>query len=136
MIHFLLVLFYLKFLFTLSQYVARSIEKYRTKLSKINCYIDFLLTCKRNNLIPTFAQTKLAVKVTFQLCNKISRKIIDAELNNKHRKKKIILNKIKKREEELKSRVGYATYVVFITTSVKLSAKKENRLDEDTPQED
>ena len=86
--------------------------------------------------MPTFAQTKLAVKVTFQLCNKISRKIIDAELNNKHRKKKIILNKIKKREEELKSRVGYATYVVFITTSVKLSAKKENRLDEDTPQED
>ena len=136
MIHFLLVLFYLKFLFTLSQYVARSIEKYRTKLSKINCFIDFLLTWKRNNLIPTFAQTKLAVKVTFQLCNKISRKIIDAELNNKHRKKKIILNKIKKREEELKSRVGYATYVVFITTSVKLSAKKENRLDEDTPQED
>ena len=34
--------------------VARSIEIYRTKLSKIKCNIDFLLTCKRNNLIPTF----------------------------------------------------------------------------------
>ena len=93
--------------------IARSIEIYRTKLSKIKCDVDFLLTCKRNNLITTFARTKLAVKVSFQLRNKISRQIIDAELKNKHWKKKIFLNKIKKRQEELRSRVGYVTYVVF-----------------------
>ena len=73
-------------------------------LKKINkCDIDFLLTCKTNNLIPLFARTKLAVKVSFQLCNKISRQIIDAELNNKHQKKKILLKKIKKRKEELRA---------------------------------
>ena len=34
--------------------VAKSIEIYRTNFSKIKCDIDFLFTCKRNNLIPTF----------------------------------------------------------------------------------
>ena len=104
--------------------VARSIEIYRTKLSKIKCDIDFLLTCKRNNLIPTFARTKSAVKVSFQLRNKTSQQIIDAELKNKHRKKKILLNKIKKRQEELKSRVGYVTYVVFYHNINKVISKK------------
>ena len=93
--------------------VVRSINIYRTKLSKIKSDIDLLLTCKRSNLIPIFARMKLAVKVSFQLRNKISQQMIDAELKNKHRKKKIILNKIKKRQEELKSRVGYVTYIVF-----------------------
>ena len=64
--------------------LARSIEVYRRKLSKIKCDIGFLLTCKKNNLILTFARTKLAVKVSFQLRNKISRQIIDAEQKNKH----------------------------------------------------
>ena len=102
--------------------VARSIEIYRTKLLK--CDIDFLLTCKRNNLIPTFARTKLAVKVSFHLRNKISQQIIDAELKNKYRKKKILLNKIKKRQEELESRVGYVTYVVFYHNINKVISKK------------
>ena len=104
--------------------VARSIEIYRTKLSKSKCDIDFLLTCKRNNLIPTFARTKLAVKVNFKLRNKMSRQIIEAELKNKHRKKNILLNKIKKRQEELKSRVGYVTYVVFYHNINKVISKK------------
>ena len=34
--------------------VAKSIEIYRTNFSRIKCDIDFLFTCKRNNLIPTF----------------------------------------------------------------------------------
>ena len=104
--------------------VAKSIEIYCTKLSKIKCGIDFLLTCKRNNLTPTFPRTKLAVKVSFQLRNKISPQIIEAELNNKHQKKKILLNKIKKRQDELKSRVGYVTYVVFYHNANKVISKK------------
>ena len=103
--------------------VARSIEIYRTKLSKIKCDIDFLLTCKRNNLIPTFARTKLAVKVSFQLRNKISRQIIDAELKNKHRKKKILLNKIKKRQEELKKQ-GRLCYVFYHNINKGISEKR------------
>ena len=104
--------------------VAKSIEIYCTKLSKIKCGIDFLLTCKRNNLTPTFPRKKLAVKVSFQLRNKISPQIIEAELNNKHQKKKILLNKIKKRQDELKSIVGYATFVVFYHNINKVISKK------------
>ena len=81
------------------------------------------MTCKRNNLIPTFARTKLAVKVTFQLHNKIWREIIDAELKNKHWKNKIVLTIIRKRQEELKSRVGYITYIVFYHNINKVISK-------------
>ena len=98
--------------------VGRSIQVYRTKSSKIKFDIDFLLTCKRNNLI-------LAVKVSFQLRNKKLWQIIEAEVKNKHRKKKIFLNQIKKRQEELKSRVGMLHMYYFVITSIKLSAKKK-----------
>ena len=67
---------------------------------------------------------KLTVKVSFQLRNKISRQIIDAELKDKHRKKNIFLNKIKKRQEKLKSRVGYGTFVVFYHNINKVTSEK------------
>ena len=46
--------------------VVRSIEICHTQSPKIKCDIDFLLTCKRNNLTPTLAHKKLAVKVSYQ----------------------------------------------------------------------
>ena len=67
---------------------------------------------------------KLTVKVSLQLCNKISRQIIDAELKDKHRKKNILLNKIKKRQEKLKSRVGYGTFAVFYHNIIKVISDK------------
>ena len=79
---------------------------------------------KKKSNTNIFARTKLAVKVSFQLRNKISRQILDAELKNKHRKKKILLNKIKKRQEEFKSRVGYVTCVVFYHNINKVISKK------------
>ena len=80
------------------------------------------------NLIPTFARMKLAVKVSFQLRNKISREVIDPELKFKHRKKKILLNKIKKRLEELKSGVCYVTYLVFYHNINKVISNKRTNL--------
>ena len=67
---------------------------------------------------------KLAVKISFQLCNKISRQIIGAELKNKHWKKKILLNKIKKRQDEPKSRVDYVTDALFYHNINKVISKK------------
>ena len=104
--------------------VERSIAIYRTKLRKTKSDIHFLLRCKRKNLIPTLAGTIIAVKLNFQLLNKISQQVIDAELKNKHREKKTILNKIKKRQEKLKSGVGYVTYVVFYHNINKVFRKK------------
>ena len=67
---------------------------------------------------------KLTVKVSFQVRNKISRPIIGAELKDKHREKNILLNKIKKRQEKLKSRVGYGTFVVFCHNINKVISQK------------
>ena len=108
--------------------MTRSIEVYCPKLSKIKCHINFLLLCKRNSLIPTFARTKLVVKVSYQLRNKISRQIKDAELKNKHQKKKILLNEIKKRREKLKSTVGYVIYVVLYHNINKVINKRRTDL--------
>ena len=51
--------------------LTRFAEKYRLKLAKIKLYIKFLITCKRENLIPLFAKPKLAITV-FSLINAYS----------------------------------------------------------------
>ena len=53
------------------------------------------------------------------------RQIIDVVLKNKHRKKKIVLNKIKKKQEELKSSVGHIASVVFYHNINKVITKRE-----------
>ena len=69
--------------------LARLIEKQRSKLSKLKCDIDYLLQCKRHNLIPTFARPKIAIQISNYLRNKVSKQILEAELTNKHRKENV-----------------------------------------------
>ena len=47
--------------------------------------IKFLQTCKRNNLAPTFAKPKYAVKLNLKTRKRITKMIIEAELTNKHK---------------------------------------------------
>ena len=63
--------------------------------TKIRYGINYLLHCKRNGLIPHFARPKFAVKINKYLRDKIGRQILDAEIRNKHRKKKTLLQQVK-----------------------------------------
>ena len=67
--------------------LARTIEKQRVKITKVNYGIKFSIYCKKNNLTPTFTRPKFAVKITLYLRDKISRQILDSETKNKHRKR-------------------------------------------------
>ena len=93
--------------------LARIIEKQRTKLSKLKCDTDYLLQCKRRNLIPTFARPKIAIQISNYLRNKISKPILEAELTNKLRKKKMLLRQINANQNELKDRIGFIFYTSF-----------------------
>ena len=67
--------------------LARLITKHRSKLSKLKCDIDYLLQCKRHDLIPTFARPKIAIQISNYLRNKISKQILEAELTNIEKRK-------------------------------------------------
>ena len=66
--------------------LARVIQKQRSRITKIECDIKYLLFCKRNNLTPLFARPKFSIRISHYLCNKTERQILEAEIKNKYRK--------------------------------------------------
>ena len=75
--------------------LTRIIQKQHTKITKIKYDTNYLLYCKRNGFMPHFARTKFAVKINKYLCDKIGRQKLDAEIRNKHCKKKRLLQQVK-----------------------------------------
>ena len=67
----------------------RSLEKLKTKFTKVSADIRYIRTCKKEQLIPTFARVNVSLKdVTFKLRKKIATLIIEAEIQNKHSEKR------------------------------------------------
>ena len=59
------------------------------KYSKVNQDINFIKTCRRENLIPTFAKVKIAIKINNdKLKKKLARVILDTELQQKHNQRR------------------------------------------------
>ena len=120
-INFLIKLYALKNIFNiiLEKYgqpklkLARCIERNRTKVSKIKHDIKFQITCKRNNLIPTFAKPKLSIKVSQSVKRRITRTIIDAELSNKYRKLKYLRRTVVEDKTQLVNTIGYISFCTF-----------------------
>ena len=92
--------------------LARQLEDQRTKLAKTKCDVKFLSTCKRNNLIPTFANPKLSIKTNQKFKLKIAKSIIEEELRNKHRKLNWLRNETKRKAKELKDGIGFVSFCV------------------------
>ena len=53
--------------------LARVIQKQRSRITKIECDIKYLLFCKRNNSTPLFARQKFSIRISYYLRNKIGR---------------------------------------------------------------
>ena len=90
--------------------LSRSIEKKRTKLKRIKSDLNFLITCKRNKLIPTFAKPKISIKTNYALrwnIWNIAIAIIDAEIRNKQRKQSRLKKEAVLETNRLKSQIGY-----------------------------
>ena len=70
--------------------LVRSLERACRKVIKLTCDIKFLVTCKKNKLTLMFAKPRLSVKVNNKVRWKITQTIIEAELNNKYKKLKLL----------------------------------------------
>ena len=104
--------------------MSRIIQKQHAKITKIKYGTNYLLYCKRNGFIPLFARTKFAVKINKYLCDKIGRQKLDAEIRNKHCKKKRLLQQVKNNTDSLPNKIGFITKLVLYRKT-KLIIKKE-----------
>ena len=69
----------------------RTLERLKRKWCKINKDIKFIKLCKKEHLIPTFANVKLAIKPgNVKLQQKLARIIMETEVQQKHREKRKI----------------------------------------------
>ena len=70
--------------------IARKLEDLTNKHTKIQLDINFIKTCKREDLIPTFAKVNVAIKHSTQKSKiYIARAVMETEMQNKHQKRKI-----------------------------------------------
>ena len=68
---------------------VRSLEHVKKEYSKVNQDINFIKTCRRENLIPPFAKVKVAIKINNnKLKQKLTRIILDTELQQKHNQRR------------------------------------------------
>ena len=104
--------------------LTRIIKKQHTKITKIKYGTNYLLCCKRNGFVPHFARTKFAVKINKYLCDKIGRQKLDADIRNKHRKKKRLLQQAENNTGSLPNKIGFITKLVLYRKT-KLIIKKE-----------
>ena len=80
------------------------------KLEKIECDLNFLLNCKKTNVIPKFAKPKLSIFASYKIKQKIARTIIEAELNNKHREKKKTKRELKELSAKLSAELSFIAH--------------------------
>ena len=65
--------------------IIRSFETLKTKYQKVILDLKFIKTCKKEELIPTFANVRLSVKHgSAKLKKRISRIIMESEMQVKH----------------------------------------------------
>ena len=76
-------------------------------------------------IIRTFARSKIAIQISNYLRNTISKQILEAELTNKHRKKKMLLRQINTNQNKLKDRIGFIFYIAFASKIDKSIGKKK-----------
>ena len=106
---------------------TRKLEDLITKHTKIQFGIKFMKTCKRDELIPTFAKVNVAIKHgTQKLKIKLARVVMETEIQNKHDQKRKIKKQIRDIKINLKSSLAlifYHTLLHQINIAVKSKVK-------------
>ena len=102
----------------------RSFERLNYRYDKLRCDLRFLLTCKKEKLVPVFAQPKISIKADQKLKNDIARLIIKTEINNKHIAKKNLKAELRKTSDELK---GSSSFVLFYAMKYRIRRNVANK---------
>ena len=82
--------------------LVRKWERKCIKLEKLKCDVKFLLKCKKERLIPTFARPKFSIKTNPKVTVKVSQLILETEIQNKYKLKKTLISETK----QLSNQVG------------------------------
>ena len=90
--------------------LCRGFERLNCRLEKTKLDLRFLLTCKREGLIPNFAKPKVSINGGDRLSKKIAKLILSTELKNKHK----IKNDLKKKIEENSRRIREKTSFLLV----------------------
>ena len=86
---------------------VRNYEKVKTKLMKVDQDIKFIKSCEKEHLVPTFAKFNLSIKSgSYKLKCKISKLMMQTELENKHQEKRKLRKEIRSSRIKLKSTLG------------------------------
>ena len=95
--------------------IVRTYESLKIKLMEVEAVIQFIKSCKKDKLIPTFAKLKLAIKSsTWKLHLRIAQIIMETEMQNKYREKKNSKKEIASTSTQLKSILGLFLYSALI----------------------
>ena len=87
--------------------IVQSYESLKTKLLKVQTDIKFIKSCKKENLIPTFAKVNLAIRSgSRKLKLRFARIIMESEMENKHHEKKKLKKEIVAISNQLKEMLG------------------------------
>ena len=87
--------------------LVRRYESLKTKYMKLQSDIKFIKSCKKENLIPTFAKVNLSIKnANRKLKLLIARIVMESEMENKHHKKKKLKKDIVLISNQLKTGLG------------------------------
>ena len=96
---------------------CRSLERNTIRYEKI-CYdLRFLLTCKKEGLVPTFAKPKFSIDADTKLRKGVASLIIKAELKNKHRIKNELKDELRTQTRAIKDN---SSFLLFQTLRYKI----------------
>ena len=95
--------------------IVRKLENIKRKMIKLQEDIKFTKTLKREILIPTFANVKLAIKTgNTKLKRKIAHLILETELQNKHFEKRKLKQDFREINISLRSLLNVFLYNAVI----------------------
>ena len=105
---------------------CRSYERLCTRKQKLVSDLEFLVKCKREGLIPVFARPKLSIDVPHKTREKISKLILESEINNKHKIKNELNKKLTNEFMNIKSILSFAaSQAIRYRIRKRVMAKKE-----------
>ena len=95
--------------------IIRSFETLKTRYQKVVLDLKLIKTCKKEELIPKFANVRLSVKYgSAKLKKRISRIIMESEIQVKHQEKKKLKQEIKARSTQLKIALLMLVYTTLL----------------------
>ena len=105
---------------------VRLYEKSKTKSMKLNADIIYIKSCKKEDLIPTFAKVNLATKSGgFKIKEKISKLVMEAEIQDKQYHLKKVRKDIRSLAISQKSTLGV---ILFKTVTHQVEGDIRSRL--------